>query len=303
VSVGAPQTVDSGATNVTLTGTAVDPNTPPRALALAWAQTSGPPVTLNGADTTTATFTAPTLDVNGPVVLGFSLTASNAVSASAATTVRILPRLVPDVLAVTNLVSSEGRSRRNVSGVIANAGDLLVAFAASDGPATGGQTLTVFGGTGLTWSLVRRTNTQLGTSEIWTSRATTALSNGTVSARQSVDWYQQLLTVVTFTGAGGVGASEGASAPTGAPRVTLVTTIPGSLVFGVGNDWDNRIARTLPAGQALAHQYLASDNDTMWVQSLLGAVATAGTSVTLEDTAPTTDQWNYSAVEIVPLQP
>jgi hypothetical protein len=259
---------------------------------------------LNGADTTTATFIVPTLDVtSGPVVLGFRLTASNPVSASAATTVRVLPKLAPGVLAVSNLVFSDGRSRRNASGVVANAGDVLVAFAASDGPTTGGQTLTVFGGTGLTWSLVKRTNTQLGTAEIWTAKATTALTNATVSATQSATNFQQSLTVMTFTGAAGVGASAGASAPTGAPQVALVTTTPGSLVFGVGNDWNNAIARTLPAGQSMAHQYLASDGDTMWVQSLLGPVSLAGTSVTLEDTAPTTDQWNYSAVEILPPQP
>ncbi len=42
-------------------------------------------------------------------------------------------------------------------------GDLVVAFAASDGPTAGGQQITV-AGAGLTWSLVRRANARLGTS-------------------------------------------------------------------------------------------------------------------------------------------
>jgi hypothetical protein len=37
----------------------------------------------------------------------------------------------------------------------------------------------------------------------------------------------------------------------------------------------------------------------MWVQSLGRAVDAAGTSVTLSDPAPTTDRWNYAAIEIV----
>jgi hypothetical protein len=35
-----------------------------------------------------------------------------------------------------------------------------------------------------------------------------------------------------------------------------MTTSNGSLIVGVGNDWDNAIARTLGANQTLVHQYL-----------------------------------------------
>jgi hypothetical protein len=299
VSVGAPQTADWGSL-VTLTGTAADPNSPPRPLTYAWTQISGPPVTLSDANMATATFTAPPYDVtSGVVVLGFRLTASNPVSASATTTVTLRPVLTPGLLAVSGIAFSDGQSRRDAAGVNASAGDVLVALVGSDGPAQGGQTLTVFGGSGLTWRLVRRTNTQLGSAEIWTATAITALTSATVSAIQSWAGFYQSLTVMTFSGARGVGASEGASAPNGAPRVTLTTTSPGSLVFGVGNDWDNAMARTVASGQSLAHQFLAPVGDTMWVQSLLGAIPAAGTSVTLEDTAPTTDRWNYSVVEVL----
>jgi hypothetical protein len=56
VSAGGDQTVADGVT-VTLTGSAT--NTTGAAVAFLWTQVSGPPVTLNGSDTATATFTSP----------------------------------------------------------------------------------------------------------------------------------------------------------------------------------------------------------------------------------------------------
>jgi len=52
---------------------------------------------------------------------------------------------------------------------------------------------------------------------------------------------------------------------TGMPAASLLTTRAGSLVLGVGNDWDNAIARTVGTGQVLVHQDLASVGDTYWV--------------------------------------
>ena len=46
------------------------------------------------------------------------------------------------------------------------------------------------------------------------------------------------------------------------------------------------------------HEFLAPSGDTMWVQALNGLIATAGTTVTLNDTAPTADQWNFAIVEV-----
>src|SRR5207245_1203663 len=127
------------------------------------------------------------------------------------------------------------------------AGDVLVAFVGADGP-TSGQTATVTGA-GLTWTLVRRTNTRPGTSEIWRAVAPAVLTNVTVTSTLGlITAYDQSLTVVAFKGASGVGASGTASAATGAPTVTLTTTKARSWVFGVGNDWDRAVARTVGAG-------------------------------------------------------
>ena len=179
-------------------------------------------------------------------------------------------------------------------------GELLVAFASSDGPATSSmQTLTV-SGAGLTWSLKQRSNTQFGTSEIWTATATAALVNATVTATQTFNGFDQSLTVVAFRGAGGTGAAASANALSGAPSVSLTTTRAGSLVYGVGNDWNSAIARTLGTGQTLVHQWVdTAVGDTFWVQSRTAPVATIGSVATINDTAPTTDRWNLAAIEIL----
>jgi hypothetical protein len=39
--------------------------------------------------------------------------------------------------------------------------------------------------------------------------------------------------------------------------------------------------------------------DTYWVQRITAPVATAGAKATINDTAPTGDQWNLSAVEVL----
>jgi len=183
------------------------------------------------------------------------------------------------------------------------ANELLVAFLSSDGPnKTNGQTFSALTGGGLTWSLRQRTNAQYGTAEIWTAAATSVLSNITVKATHSGS-YSALITVATFTGANttaGVGATATGSAATGTPAASLTTTATGSWVWGVGDDWDSAQGRTVGNAQTLDTQYLSPSGDTYWVQRQTAPGGSAGTPVTLNDTAPTNDRWNLSLLEIVP---
>src|SRR5207249_5390980 len=72
------------------------------------------------------------------------------------------------------------------------------------------------------------------------------------------------------------------------------------LVFGVGNDQDGGIARTLGANQTMMHQWVdTASTSTYWVQNYVDPVANAETLVQINDTAPTADRWNLAAVEIV----
>jgi hypothetical protein len=179
------------------------------------------------------------------------------------------------------------------------AGELLVAFVAYDGPAGLPQTATV-NGAGLSWTLLKRSNVQSGTAEIWAAKSTGPLTNVTVISQPGIGTnYHGSLTVIAFTNASGPGVVGQSSAPSGAPDIYLPGVSAGDWVFAVGNDWDNAIARTPVSGQVLVHQRIDTQvGDTYWVQST-AAPSTAFALVDIRDTSPTADQWNYAAVEIV----
>jgi hypothetical protein len=185
------------------------------------------------------------------------------------------------------------------------ANELVLAFVTTDYLSGANTTVTGIAGGGLTWTLVVRTNVQSGGSEVWRAFATAPLSNVTATATLSQSVVASI-TVMSFTGvdttgvngAGAIGATASANAKTGAPSATLVTTRNNSWVFGVGNDFDNAIARTPGTGQSIVHQDLTSTGDTYWVQMQNAPTTLSGTSVTINDTAPTTDRYNLSAVEV-----
>ncbi len=184
--------------------------------------------------------------------------------------------------------------------------ELLLAFISADYISGANTTVTGVSGAGLTWSLVKRVNAEEGTSEIWRAFAPTVLNNISVTATLSQN-VSSSLTVMSFAGtdasgtdgSGAVGATNGASSDSGAPTASLTSTRDNSLVLGVGNDFDNAIARTPGVGQSLVHQYFPQVGDTYWVQKLDSAVAKAGTGVTINETAPTTDRWNLAIVEVL----
>src|SRR5581483_7026293 len=143
--------------------------------------------------------------------------------------------------------------------------------------------------------------------EIWRAFAPAVLANATVTASFAQSAAASI-TVVTFNGvdasgtngSGAIGATATFSAVSGAPTGSLITTRDNSWVFAVGTDWDNRIGRTLGPDQTMVHQYLATVNDTYWVQRQNSTSSPAGTTVTVNDTAPTSDKYNLALVEILP---
>jgi hypothetical protein len=187
--------------------------------------------------------------------------------------------------------------------------ELVLAFIATDYNGGVNTTVSSVTGAGLTWVLVARTNVQNGTSEIWRAFATAPLTGVTVTASLS-QAASSMVTVVSFSnvdtsgtnGSGAIGATATANRAVGAPTATLVTTRNNSWVFGVGNDFDNPIARTVGAGQTLVHQYLPPVGDAYWVQRTVNPTPLSGTSVTINDTAPTADRSNLTLCEIRPPQ-
>jgi hypothetical protein len=182
----------------------------------------------------------------------------------------------------------------------ASAGETVLAFVGSDGPAGAARQTDTVTGAGLTWTLVRRSNGRSGDAEIWAATAASKLAGATVTSTAEAGGYDQQLAVLTFDHAGGVGASAAASAASGAPSVGLNTTRAGSVAYAVGNDYDHAIGRTLAAGQSLVSQWIdTGTGDTYWVQGANAASSAAGQPVTLSDTAPSSDQWNMAAVEVL----
>ena len=187
------------------------------------------------------------------------------------------------------------------------ANELLLAFISTDasGGGSNAKVNSVSGG-GLTWTLVLRSNTQRGTAEIWRAFSATTLSGASVTAALS-EKVSSSMTVMSFTGidtsgtggSGAIGATKGANASSQAPTAQLVTTRNGSLVIGVGNDYDNAIARTVGSGQTLVHQYLSPVGDTYWVQMENAPTMLSGTTVVINDTAPTGDRYNLAICEIL----
>ncbi len=187
------------------------------------------------------------------------------------------------------------------------ANELLLAFISTDYRSGANTTVTAISGGSLTWTLVVRTNVQKGTAEIWRAFAATTLSDVSVTATLS-ESVASSITVMSFSGvdtsgingAGAVGATGSGNASSGAPTATLITTRNNSWVFAVGDDYDNAVARTPDSGQTLVHQDLASIGDTYWVQMQNSPTAQNGTAVTMGDTAPTSDRYNLSLVEVLP---
>ena len=156
---------------------------------------------------------------------------------------------------VDKTVVKQGRGTQTTSAFSTSGpGEVLLAFVGSDGPAAVTSQSVTVSGAGLSWRRVSQANARYGDSEIWTATAASTLTNVTITSTQTSTNFDQMLTVVAFTGAAGVGTAAHASATSGAPNVTLTATAAGSLSYAVGNDWDTATPRTLAAGQTLVSQ-------------------------------------------------
>ena len=210
-----------------------------------------------------------------------------------------VPPPPPTALTAGPVIVASGNTSVETAPFNTEAGDLLVAFVSSS--AIGGiqESMIVTGG-GLTWALVSRANSENGVSEIRMATSPTALTGIRVISNQSTSTHDLMLVVAIFRGSGGIGASAVASAPNGAPSVSLTTTKAGSFVYAVGNDWNGAVPRTLGPGQTMIQEVLGINGDTFWVQRLTSPTGGAGSLVTVDDTAPDDHTWNFAAVEIVP---
>lgn len=227
----------------------------------------------------------------------FAVMAANGVETAATSPPTTITVGSPAGPAIDHQATITGMTAVTANLTTATSGDLIVAFVAGDGPSGSSQKAKLTGG-GLTWTLAKRTNGQNGTAEIWTARASGTLTNAAITSTLTTTGYGEALTVVAFTNAPGTGQTAGASKAKGAPTASLTTTTAGSWVFAVGEDWTASVPRTVGPNQTLVAQSTDSRGDTYWVQSTTSPTPTAGTVVTINDTAPTTDNWNLALIEI-----
>lgn len=255
---------------------------------------------LNGSYTVTPTKTGVTFT---PTSLPITINSNNVTGANF--TAAAVAALAIDTK--TSIDRTSAGSTVSVAVSTKSTNELLLAFIGTDYLSGTNTTVTKITSTGLTWVLVKRTNVQSGTAEIWRAFASSPITNVTVTATLSHSVISSMA-VVSFTGvdpsgtngSGAIGATGTGNASTGAPTASLITTRNGSWVFGVGNDFDNALARTPANGQSLVHQYLAATGDTYWVQMQNSPTPLSGTTVSIQDTAPTTDRYNLSICEILP---
>jgi hypothetical protein len=177
--------------------------------------------------------------------------------------------------------------------------EVVLALVSYDGPDGADQQGATVSGAGLTWRLVKRASSQSGSSEVWAARTTTRLHAARVRAVPRVAGFDGLLSVLTFRNGTRTGVASAAGAPSGAPDFYVPAVQEGSMVVAAGNDWDHALARAPASGQVLRRQWLdQARGNTFWVQSLARPTV-ARRLITIRDTAPTADQWNYVGVEVV----
>src|SRR6185436_6144522 len=144
-----------------------------------------------GTVTTAASATVPA----GSVI---SQTPAAGISVAAGSVVNLVVSAGLTTFKVDTVLFSDGAGTRTLTGFNTTAaGDLLLAFVGADGPSGIAQAATV-SGAGLSWTLVRRVNTQAGTSEIWKATAPVALSNASIVSTLTSGSFRQSLTVVAF---------------------------------------------------------------------------------------------------------
>jgi hypothetical protein len=166
---------------------------------------------------------------------------------------------------------------------------------------------------GLSWSLAGRKSVNAGSTggagtdgctEIWVANTTTAPGSMTVTDTRgdglSGSGAEHILKVEVFTGAESpwAGAITGTSSTSGLPSASVTTTQANSWVFASSSDWSAGGVGTVGSGQTMIDEDdVAGQYDAhIWRQTSTTSVS--GTSVTMNLTAPSGQQYNELAIEI-----
>jgi len=157
----------------------------------------------------------------------------------------------------------------------------------------------------ITPTLVARRNTQQGTvAEIWRgyNSSGSTVSGYTVTATGNNGGSGTLtrthIVLAVFSGEEETfaGDSDVASSASGLPSITLTTTRDDSWCWSVKSDWSAGGVGTPGTSQSLVHNYSSIEYDSdVWNRT---DRVTSGNNVTLNETAPSAQNFNQVAVEI-----
>jgi len=242
----------------------------------------------------------------GPDTFTYTASDGTHVSSPAAVTITLQPPTGPIEPTLDVSVSSDQAkaSAKIVSPPLSTTGAdrLILAFVSVDGPASstasGAQTVSSVAGGGLSWSLVKRSNSTWGTAEVWQAHARSILSKAVVTAKFSKSGYDGSITVAAFANSSGsVGSSVAASGKTGAPTATVTIGNAPSLIWAAGHDWTHS-ATPVPLGaQQLVHSFADKRvGDSFWTQQ--AGFTYQDSPVTIGVSAPAADRWQLIAVTI-----
>jgi hypothetical protein len=172
----------------------------------------------------------------------------------------------------------------------------LIVLGVSGASHTANPMITSVTGGSLSWSAVTTADQgTLAAAELWIAYCAT--SPGSMTA--SVDWANKpnqgaLLSVVVLTGCDSTQNGAIATPQTGTGQtasVNLTTTRDGSRVFACHANFTSASSPTTGAGQTIVFNgntmFGTSNGNGYWLQSTSSNTATSGTSVTINDTAPT----------------
>jgi len=177
-------------------------------------------------------------------------------------------------------------------------------------------------GSHLGWALftgsrdnIRSGTTLDGDTEVWWASCPSAQTNMTITATYAIANGNAsgnpagIMQIVVFTGAATTqngAASIRNSTASATPSQTLVTSTNNSWVFGTLQNWTSSTGPTAGASQtntingSSSILLNAGDGDAYWAQLQNAVTPTSGTTVTLNDTAPTSIAFHFSMVEVIP---
>jgi hypothetical protein len=100
-----------------------------------------------------------------------------------------------------------------------------------------------------------------------------------------------------------IGETGTGNSSSGAPTASLTTTRNGSWIVGVGAHSHKALDRTADVNQTIVHQDVEAvppAHGTFWVQMQNTPTPLSGTTVIINDTAPTQDGYDLSICEVLP---